>query len=255
MRQVTPFDARAYHYYYGARSAATRAVGNLGGTFSPLALSPLAWFDSSDLTTLFQDSAMTTPVTANNDPVGAIRDKSGNNRHLTQGTALARPLYKTSGGLHWLESDGTSRYLVFTVSPSIPQPIVRVSAIRQLAWANPGFIFPVGPDLRQTGSSPRIAMDAGSAQIPSDDAAIGTDVVVTEIFNGASSSLTIDNGTPATGNPGANALDHLGFGAQFDGSLFASARLSAQVVLDYVPTAGQLALLRTYLAAKQGRSL
>jgi hypothetical protein len=43
---------------------------------------PGAWYDPSDLTTLFQDSAGTTPVTAVEQPVGKILDKSGGGNHL-----------------------------------------------------------------------------------------------------------------------------------------------------------------------------
>lgn len=64
------------------------------------------YYDASDLSTLWQDSARTTPVTADGDPVGAWDDKSGNGNHLTQATSGRRPLYKTSGGLHWLQFDG-----------------------------------------------------------------------------------------------------------------------------------------------------
>jgi len=78
--------------------------------FSPLDLFASgeqgAWYDPSDLTTMFQDSAGTTPVTADGQPVGLIRDKSGRNNHASQATAAKRPLYKTSGGLHWLQFDG-----------------------------------------------------------------------------------------------------------------------------------------------------
>jgi hypothetical protein len=76
--------------------------------FDPLTLSPEAWYDPSDLTTLFQASNGTTAVTADGDPVGYIADKSGNGQHLIMATAANRPLYKTSGGLHWLEFDGTN---------------------------------------------------------------------------------------------------------------------------------------------------
>lgn len=53
-----------------------------------------AWWDVSDISTLFQDTAATTPVTANNDPIGRISDKSGNGRNISQATAGNRPLYK-----------------------------------------------------------------------------------------------------------------------------------------------------------------
>lgn len=49
------------------------------------------WFDPYDFSTMFQDSAGTTPVTAVGQPVGKILDKSGNGFHATQATSTARP--------------------------------------------------------------------------------------------------------------------------------------------------------------------
>jgi hypothetical protein len=74
--------------------------------------SQLAYYDPSDLTTLFQDSAGTTPVTADGQSVRRVLDKSGNGNHLTQANIANAPLYKTSGGLHWLQFDGTDDFLV-----------------------------------------------------------------------------------------------------------------------------------------------
>ena len=54
-----------------------------------------AWFDPSDIDTLFQDSAGTTPVTTAGQPVGLMLDNSGNGNHATQATAAARPTYQT----------------------------------------------------------------------------------------------------------------------------------------------------------------
>ena len=51
-----------------------------------------AWYDPSDFSTLFQDSAGTTPVTAVEQPVGKILDKSGRGNHATQSTAASRPV-------------------------------------------------------------------------------------------------------------------------------------------------------------------
>jgi len=65
-----------------------------------------AWYDPSDLSTLFQDSAGTTPVTASGQPVGKMLDKSGNDNHATQATASKRPTYTEGGGLSWLAFDG-----------------------------------------------------------------------------------------------------------------------------------------------------
>lgn len=70
-----------------------------------------AWYDPSDLSTMWKDTAGTTPVTSDGDLVARIDDKSGNGFHATQSTEAARPLYKTSGGLHWLELDGSDDVL------------------------------------------------------------------------------------------------------------------------------------------------
>lgn len=51
-----------------------------------------AWFDPSDLSTLYQDDAGTTPVTAVEQPVGKIIDKSGNGYHATQSVTASRPV-------------------------------------------------------------------------------------------------------------------------------------------------------------------
>ena len=49
------------------------------------------WLDPSDFSTMWQDSAKTTPVTAAGDPVGYISDKSGRGNHAFQTTSASRP--------------------------------------------------------------------------------------------------------------------------------------------------------------------
>lgn len=50
-----------------------------------------AWFDPEDMSTMFQDAAGTTPVTALEQPVGKWLDKSGNGNHATQPITASRP--------------------------------------------------------------------------------------------------------------------------------------------------------------------
>jgi hypothetical protein len=69
------------------------------------------WYEPSDLSTLFQDAAGTTPVTADGQPVGRMNDKSGNGNNLSQTTLNRRPLYKTDGVKHWLKFDGVNDFL------------------------------------------------------------------------------------------------------------------------------------------------
>lgn len=88
--------------------AITRSITQAGAggaaAFSPASLFASgeqgAWYDPSDFSTMFQDSAGTTPVTAVEDPVGKILDKSGRGNHATQPTSGKRP--KLSARKNWL---------------------------------------------------------------------------------------------------------------------------------------------------------
>lgn len=66
----------------------------VSGGFLPLSLfangEQGAWFDPSDLSSMFQDAAGTIPADYGQ-PVGLILDKSGNGNHASQATATARP--------------------------------------------------------------------------------------------------------------------------------------------------------------------
>ena len=78
-----------------------------------------AWYDPSDLSTLFQDSAGTTPVTAVGQPVGLLKDKSGRGNHASQSTTTARPtLQQDSGGRYYLSFDGVDDELAVSRSLS-----------------------------------------------------------------------------------------------------------------------------------------
>ena len=118
--QVTPTTTAAYRGIYAPdgsiyvingsdRSSGAMPVTVVSGSlFSVVpSLSPISWFDPSDLTTLWKDVAGTDPVLADGDAVARIDDKSGNGRHMIRSTAGERPLYKTDGTLHWLLFDGT----------------------------------------------------------------------------------------------------------------------------------------------------
>jgi len=88
-------------------------LGLAGGvSFSPLSLfaasEPGLWYDFGDLSTLFQDTAGTTPVTAAGQSVARINDKSGRGNHATQSTSLSRPTLGRN------PSSGTRNLLTYT---------------------------------------------------------------------------------------------------------------------------------------------
>ena len=72
----------------------------------------VVWFDISDLSTLFQDTAGTVPVTTVGDPVGRINDKSGNGKNATQAIAGKRPTLQVDiYGEYYLQFDGVDDVL------------------------------------------------------------------------------------------------------------------------------------------------
>lgn len=66
------------------------------------------WYDPSDLSTMYQDTAGTTPCTSAGQTVGKILDKSGNGCHATAPNNGARPILRNSGALWWLEFNGSA---------------------------------------------------------------------------------------------------------------------------------------------------
>ena len=81
--------------------------------FAPDQLTGLQlWLDASDASTLY-DATTGGSLVAANGGVARWEDKSGNNRHATQGTAGSRPARKTAiqGGLDVLRFDGSDDQL------------------------------------------------------------------------------------------------------------------------------------------------
>jgi hypothetical protein len=92
------------------------------------------WYDPSDITTLFQDNAGTTPVTATGQSVGRILDKSGRGNHATQATLAQRPTYQVDGtGRPYLLFDGVDDWMATgTITPAINKAQV-FAGIRKLS--------------------------------------------------------------------------------------------------------------------------
>ena len=89
-----------------------------GTAFSPLSLffggANGAWYDPSDFSTMFQDAAGTTPVTAVGQPVGRILDKSsrGNHAFNPSGNSANFPVLQQDGtGRYYLAFNGVNQWL------------------------------------------------------------------------------------------------------------------------------------------------
>lgn len=87
----------------------------LGPQFSPLSLfingEEGGFWDMTDITRMFQDHTGLDEVTASGDPVGLVKDLSGNLLHLDQQTSGNKPTYTESGTDKFLSFDGTTDWL------------------------------------------------------------------------------------------------------------------------------------------------
>lgn len=202
-------------------------AGNAG--FTPYSFPNLTlWLDASDPATLFQDSSLTTPAAADNDPVGGWQDKSGRGNNVT-GAGGVRPLLKLNilSGKPVLRYDGTDDALdgsststfdigtgdvaVFAVAKQVSAPAADGYILGNLVNGSPFDGFGVGMDTsgRYWGKT----RDAASAQVQITDTTVRTNtfVVVTFVRTGGVNSLYINGtgvGTPAasTGSCGGDAL-------------------------------------------------
>ena len=113
-----------------------------------------AWFDPSDLSTLYQDAAGTIPVTAVEQPVGKMLDKSGNGYHATQSITASRPTLSARYNLLTKTEDFSD--VVWTKNSTATQinasiaPDGTLSADR--VWAGAGAIITGNDSVGQIGS-------------------------------------------------------------------------------------------------------
>jgi len=103
-----------------ARKLIAPTAGGGGGNYDALD----ALFDASEVgglwlpgfSSMWQNTARTTPAIAVDDPVRVIDDLSGNDNHLVAPSDAARPLIKqTGGGLWYLQFDGTNDCMVVSI--------------------------------------------------------------------------------------------------------------------------------------------
>lgn len=92
----TPFNSVQTARNINPITRVIRNIGNIDAALSPMSIFSSGvggcWLDPSDMTTLYQDAAGTIPVTAVEQPVGKMLDKSGNGYHATQSITASRPV-------------------------------------------------------------------------------------------------------------------------------------------------------------------
>lgn len=194
-------------------------AGAAEGEFSPSDLSgPIIWIDFSDISTLYQDSAKTTPVASNGDPIGAAVDKFGNGNDVLQAVAADRPTYTTGVKNGLSAAAGANDYLrsaAFT-GGIVSQPAYMLAVVQiPVNYTSARYVVDgIDATNRQVmlrtannvgGNSNKITAYAG-AGVYVDTVADSTWYIFTWSINGASSYFTINGSLYGSFNSGALAL-------------------------------------------------
>jgi hypothetical protein len=113
-----------------------------------------AWYDPSDFSTMFQDTAGTVPVTAVGQSVARINDKSGRGNNATQATTAARPLLEQdAGGLYYLRFDGVDDgMLTANIDFTATDKMTVLAGVRKLSDSLRGSIVEAGSSYGVAGS-------------------------------------------------------------------------------------------------------
>lgn len=251
-------------------------VTNARGGFNPLSLfansEQGAWYDPSDLTTLFQNSDGTTAV-AVGDPVGYIADKSGNANHAIQATSAKRPTLRESGGLYYLEFSGaqglrTSGNVDFTGTDTMnvfvgvkkdddtTDNILEHSA--NIGGNNGTFRVQSGTGgLYRNQSKGSVLSNANnsdnaapSTNVLTGKSKISTDLNVLRIDGVEAATSTSNQGT------GNYISEQLNIGSRNNGSsLQLSGRIYSMVIRNVLSSDAEIASTEAYVANKTGVSL
>lgn len=232
------------------------------------------WYDPSDLSTVWQDSARTTPGVVDS-PVGALDDKSGNGHHLLQATAGMRPILRSDGTLYWLEKDGVDDFLASASGLTIQAGWTLGAAGSYTAGADTttaamfglerggAAFFHVG--LRQSVARARSALRGEVGAVPTvplttadsatDAYPADTPGVLVSRFQALSHDIRLDGATldtvATTWDGQTEPGSWLVFGRQ-EVAPVVPMKLYAAVALARVPDASELASLESWLAGKAG---
>lgn len=230
------------------------------------------WYDPSDLTTLSQDTAGTTPVTAAGQPVRLIRDKSGRNHHFQALDDAAPATLRADGSRMYLDGLGDGGFVtndidmtgggLLTVCAGFRKTTdVDIALITEFssnlnnragAWYIAAPIEPAKPALAfvAAGTSPQyldqIGYPAPISAVLTGQADIAAPLTNMRINGVQSLSSTESLGTGPFGNwP-------LYLGRRGGTSLPFTGRLYGLIVRAAASTAGQVNTMETYMNGKTG---
>jgi len=216
---------------------------------------------------LFQDSAGTTPVTADGDPVGRMLDQSGDGNHATQAVSGSRPVYpgltydgvddfldtgKTSFGSTSLFADASEEFYVaatINVAPNTDGTVLSKAGFNGSTRTFQLFFNSVA-----SSSSPSIVIRG--AQIDTDwGLDDNQDHVVWANWDGSVMTVGYDNNDGQVISVGTAALEstqRIIIGARTNGTgfLLTGGKVGGVVIRDKALTIEEQALTASFLLSK-----
>ena len=230
-----------YNITYG-EYAAFRMRQRVGGGAGPEALhdgNTVAWFDK-DVNVIKDGSNF----------VSAWGDRSGNGNDLLQSTGTNQPLWSGDGVLF----DGVDNFMK-CVPFTLIQPEFLYLVLKQVSWFDAdrfidGHLTATGI-LQQITSTPNFRAFAGSGSSESSDLPLGTYGIIRVLFNGASSTLQINETTQITGDFGASNMGGFTLGGNASGGAnFGNIQVKEVIIRKIADTAPNEQIIYNYLASK-----
>ena len=235
-----------------------------------------AWYDPSDLSTLFQDAAGTVPVTAVGQSVRLMRDKSGRGNNATAPSDAARPVLQQDGsGLLHLVFNGSSSTMStgsinFTATNKMTLfgGLTKLSDVSSALFTelsasknlNAGSFFIAAPDA--TGASGNFSFatrgTATGPTIGSGTFLAPTTKVLTCIGDISAPVATLRvNGVQAATNTASQGTGNFGnyplfIGSRNNASLFFNGRLYGLIVRGAATSTTQVTSTERWMAGKTG---
>jgi hypothetical protein len=218
------------------------------------------WLDPTLLSTLYTDSAMTTPVTGDGDVIGAAFDRSGNGRHVIQVTSAKKMKYKIDqqNGLPAMEgiTFGACIKGDWSLNP-IAQPFTLAIVAKCVASLETSYHFLIdGYDeasvrLFNPYGATGLTWQLGTALTDTTWASNDWNLFVV-IGNGANSSIRVNGVQTKAGNAGANSISGITFNCGYSGTSYWNGYIGGAMIYAPSLSAGDLTILETNLITKWG---
>lgn len=227
--------------------------------FTPTQIAGLKlWLDAADATTLFQNSALSTPAVADADPVGGWKDKSGSGFNALQASSGKRPLLKKAiqAGRDVLLFDGVDDNLKATFA-SIAQPytLYVLNKFVDLTVTGTDKVVVIATSdavLRAQGAAPTTALAYAGTGLTAASYWNTTSFIVSAfVVNGASSILYKNAVSAASGAAGALGWQDMYIASYRDAAQAFSNMYAAEILLYAgAHTPAQVAQVTAYLNAR-----